>query len=68
MDTQNQDIWENLALSSIGGLVSSTVLLLLVMPALYYLSIRVKWLGMRLRDWILRRRPEPLGEPGTAGV
>jgi len=31
---ENPDIWYNLALSSIGGLLSSTVLLLLVMPPL----------------------------------
>ncbi len=40
---QGQDIWENLAWSSIGGLAASTVLLVLVLPALYYGAIRVRW-------------------------
>ena len=50
-DTSNQDIWQNLALTSIGGLVSSTLLILLAMPALYYAAVEV---GFRLRavyDW-----------------
>jgi HAE1 family hydrophobic/amphiphilic exporter-1 len=45
MDADNQDIWQNLALTSIGGLLSSTILILLAMPPLYYLSIRFSWLG-----------------------
>jgi hypothetical protein len=32
-----------LALTSIGGLLSSTVLILLVLPALYFASVRVGW-------------------------
>ena len=47
-DQAGRDIWENLALSSIGGLVSSTILLLLAMPPLYYAIIRGKWLMMRM--------------------
>ena len=43
LDTTNQDIWQNLALTSIGGLLSSTVLILLVLPALYYASVRAGW-------------------------
>jgi len=50
---EGRDIWENLALSSIGGLVSSTLLLVFVLPPLYYAVIRTKWffmgLGGRLR-------------------
>jgi HAE1 family hydrophobic/amphiphilic exporter-1 len=65
-ESEGQDIWENLALSSIGGLVSSTVLLLLAMPALYYVSIRVKWIGMRFWYWVRRRKPETLGLPEGA--
>jgi HAE1 family hydrophobic/amphiphilic exporter-1 len=49
LDTSNQDIWQNLALTSIGGLLSSTVLIILVLPALYYASVRVGW-GLR-RVW-----------------
>lgn len=41
--SDGQEIWENLAVASIGGLVASTVLLLLVVPATYYLTIRVSW-------------------------
>ena len=51
LDTSNQDIWQNLALTSIGGLISSTLLILLAMPALYYAAVEV---GFRLRafyDW-----------------
>jgi HAE1 family hydrophobic/amphiphilic exporter-1 len=41
--TQGKDIWENLALSSIGGLVSSTVLILCGLPALYWIGTRCGW-------------------------
>ncbi|MCU0612872.1 MAG: efflux RND transporter permease subunit [Candidatus Eisenbacteria bacterium] len=44
--TQGKDIWENLALSSIGGLVSSTVLILVTFPALYWIGVRAGW-GIR---------------------
>jgi HAE1 family hydrophobic/amphiphilic exporter-1 len=63
-ETEGQDIWENLALSSIGGLVSSTVLILLAMPPLYYAGIRAQWLARRFGSWIRARfsrrtHPEP---------
>jgi HAE1 family hydrophobic/amphiphilic exporter-1 len=48
MDTANQDIWQNLALTSIGGLISSTILILLAMPALYYFSVLCGWWMRRL--------------------
>jgi hypothetical protein len=51
MDTENQDIWQNLALTSVGGLLSSTVLILLTLPALYYLSVRLGWGFRRLGAW-----------------
>jgi len=38
--TEDKDIWENLALASIGGLTSSTLLILFSMPAIYYLVTR----------------------------
>lgn len=48
-----KDIWENLALSSIGGLGSSTVLILMGIPALYWMFTRWGWgiarLGRRAR-------------------
>ncbi|MCP4292527.1 MAG: efflux RND transporter permease subunit [bacterium] len=37
------DIWNNLALSSIGGLTSSTVLILSAVPALYWMFTRFGW-------------------------
>ena len=54
MDDANQDIWENLALSSVGGLISSTILLLVALPPLYF---GVVWIGWQLRTffaWVLR--------------
>ncbi len=44
-----KDIWENLALSSIGGLTSSTVLILSAIPALYWMFTRWGW-GLRRVD------------------
>ncbi len=56
LDTSNQDIWQNLALTSIGGLLSSTLLIILVLPALYYASVRIGWalrrLGARLASLV----------------
>jgi len=67
METENQDIWVNLALSSIGGLISSTILLLIALPALYYAFVRASWLMRRLFEWftsLWRSRPEaPPVEP-----
>jgi HAE1 family hydrophobic/amphiphilic exporter-1 len=61
LDTSSQDIWQNLALTSIGGLISSTILILLVLPALYYASVRIGWALQALWVWLksLRLRPEP---------
>ena len=42
--TEGKDIWENLALSSIGGFISSTVLILAALPAVYWISVRVGWM------------------------
>jgi multidrug efflux pump subunit AcrB len=49
---EGKDIWENLALSSIGGLASSTVLLLSAMPALYWIFTRFGWSFMRFRAYV----------------
>jgi Ca2+/Na+ antiporter len=38
--TEDKDIWENLALASIGGLTSSTLLIVFAMPATYYVIVR----------------------------
>ncbi|MBM4130650.1 efflux RND transporter permease subunit, partial [bacterium] len=52
-----RDIWENLALSSIGGLGSSTVLILGAVPALYWAFTRWGWGLARARArWAARRR------------
>lgn len=51
MDSNDQAIWDNLALTSIGGMISSTVLLLIGMPALYYGSIVTGWF---VRDSVSR--------------
>jgi hydrophobic/amphiphilic exporter-1 (mainly G- bacteria), HAE1 family len=40
---EGKDIWENLALSSIGGLTAGTILILLVFPAAYYVAARAGW-------------------------
>jgi HAE1 family hydrophobic/amphiphilic exporter-1 len=53
-ELEGKDIWENLALSSIGGLTASVILILLALPATYYVSVRVGWfcherLGRRRR-------------------
>jgi HAE1 family hydrophobic/amphiphilic exporter-1 len=46
--TDDKDIWENLALASIGGLTSSTILLVATIPAIYYVSVR--FVGWPWRD------------------
>jgi HAE1 family hydrophobic/amphiphilic exporter-1 len=56
-DAQGKDIWENLALSSIGGLASSTVLIVAAMPVLYWVFCRCGWGLAALRDRLLRRAP-----------
>jgi Cu/Ag efflux pump CusA len=50
-----KDIWENLALSSIGGLGSSTVLILMAIPALYWMFTRWGWGLARLSRGLKRR-------------
>ena len=57
-----KDIWENLALSSIGGLTSSTVLILSAIPALYWIMTRFGW--VLARQWTrIHRRPLPQTAP-----
>jgi HAE1 family hydrophobic/amphiphilic exporter-1 len=42
------DIWHSLALAAIGGLVSSTILIVIAMPALYWTGVHVGWAVLRL--------------------
>jgi len=64
--TEGKDIWENLALSSIGGLTSSTVLILGVVPALYWTFTRWGWGLARLRQWWSTRRAVATAAPDGA--
>jgi multidrug efflux pump subunit AcrB len=64
--TGGKDIWENLALSSIGGLTSSTVLILSAVPALYWIATRWGWGFARLGRWLRtrgRRAPAVATDP-----
>lgn len=75
MDDANQDIWENLALSSVGGLLSSTVLLLIALPPLYFGVVWTSWQFRAFYAWmrsawrrlVHRRRSEPVGSGTGAG-
>jgi hypothetical protein len=58
--TEGKDIWENLALSSIGGLTSSTVFIISALPALYYITTRLGWTIMRGWTKIKRQAVQPL--------
>ena len=51
-DTADKDIWENLALATIGGLTSSTLLLLLLTPAFYTTTVRLSWVARRFAAWL----------------
>ncbi|MCK4302765.1 MAG: efflux RND transporter permease subunit [Candidatus Eisenbacteria sp.] len=55
--SEGRDIWENLALSSIGGLVSSTVLIIGAIPALYWIMTRLGWVLARLWHRLRRKAP-----------
>jgi HAE1 family hydrophobic/amphiphilic exporter-1 len=70
-ETQGKDIWENLALTSIGGLISSTVLLLVALPPTYYLCVRLGWIARRVwgglqRIWKRLRHGSPSRKLSTA--
>jgi len=62
-ETEGKDIWENLALSSIGGLASSTILILSAIPALYWATTRLGWAFARGWARVRRKAIQPL--PGT---
>jgi HAE1 family hydrophobic/amphiphilic exporter-1 len=46
--TEEKDIWENLALASIGGLASSTILVVFAIPPIYFMCVRFDWLWRKL--------------------
>ncbi len=69
-DTADKDIWENLALASIGGLTSSTILALIMTPVVYTAMIRLTWRMQDVSERIAARRrrrhsapPETIIEP-----
>jgi HAE1 family hydrophobic/amphiphilic exporter-1 len=53
-DTNDKDIWENLALASIGGLASSTILIIFAFPTVYFICVRVNWMWRRIWNRIRR--------------
>ncbi len=57
-ETEDKDIWYNLALASIGGLASSTILILLALPPSYYFWVRFNWVWRRIWNRLRRRRPK----------
>jgi HAE1 family hydrophobic/amphiphilic exporter-1 len=70
-ETEDKDIWENLALASIGGLASSTILILVAIPPLYYLCVRCGWIWRGLWQRLFRRSSQnntPAGQKTPDGV
>jgi len=63
-ETKDKDIWENLALASIGGLASSTILLLVALPPLYFALVRMNWLWRRIWQRLHRRSSPPVPSSG----
>jgi hypothetical protein len=63
-ETEDKDIWENLALASIGGLASSTILLLIALPPIYFAFVRLNWLWRRI--WRRLRRRSPASSPHSS--
>ncbi len=61
--SRGKDIWMNLALSSIGGLTSSTVLILGCIPAFYWMFTRWGWGFARLGNTMGARRSRPQPSP-----
>ena len=64
-DEIGKDIWENLALSSVGGLASSTVLIISAIPALYWAFTRLGW---ALAETWQRFRPILIGALCIAAI
>ncbi len=66
--TGGKDIWENLALSTIGGLGSSTVLILSAVPAMYWITTRWGWGFARFGRWLKTRgRAATAATPAAEG-
>jgi HAE1 family hydrophobic/amphiphilic exporter-1 len=53
-ETADKDIWENLSLATIGGVTSSTILILLITPVVYTSCIRAGWQIRRCVAWLKR--------------
>ena len=54
-DTADKDIWENLSLANVGGVTSSTFLILLITPVVYTSSIRLGWQMRHFAAWVKRK-------------
>lgn len=70
-ETADKDIWENLALASIGGLTSSTILALIMIPVLYTTCIRFTWWLQDTTEratarWKRRRSSKPVTDANPA--
>jgi HAE1 family hydrophobic/amphiphilic exporter-1 len=63
--SEGKDIWENLALSSIGGLTSSTVLIISAIPTLYYVATRIAWSWLGSWAKLRKRAAGPAGRLQT---
>jgi len=51
----DKDIWENLSLANVGGVTSSTFLILLITPTVYTSCIRLGWQMRMFAAWIKRK-------------
>ena len=65
-DAEGKDIWENLALSSIGGLASSTILIVSSMPVLYWVFTHLGW--WIAIGWARLRGRMPVREPAESAI
>jgi hydrophobic/amphiphilic exporter-1 (mainly G- bacteria), HAE1 family len=70
-ESADKDIWENLALASIGGLTSSTILSMIMIPVIYTCTIRVTWKLQDAREraaarWKRRKTSEPVTDANPA--
>lgn len=54
-ETADKDIWENLSLANVGGVASSTILILLITPTVYTSCIRLGWQTRTFAAWAKRK-------------
>ena len=47
MEVERRKIWSTLALCTVGGLISSTIFILIVIPILYYHGDKIQFMGSR---------------------